>query len=176
MGMIGNYLMVREEIIEEIKSGRLLASDFLYSDDYSIGTSEHSLNIDKSWYAIHFALTGEILEELEFGLPEIKNNNPLSKIVVNCQQLCDEDVGYGPPMYLSVAEVKDVNIALQSISKEDFRSKFDFSEMIKNAIYPIIDGEDMYVFFEYCLEYFVRVKEFYAKASKENMCIIFYIN
>ena len=51
MGMVGNYLMTSEEVIDKIKSNELSAGKFIFSKD-NITASEHYLYIDKSWYAI----------------------------------------------------------------------------------------------------------------------------
>ena len=166
MSMIGNYVMTDSETIEQILSGELSAEDILYDEDDN--EPEDFIDIDKSWHAIHFTLTGEIDEGDE--------DNPLSKVVMNGQLLGDEDVGYGPPMYLTVSEVKETNEALQAVSNDDFAAKFDLAAMQENEIYPIIDDENPDEFLEYCLSYFGMVKEFFEKAAAGEKCIIFFLN
>ena len=166
MSMIGNYFMTDSETIEKILSGEVSAEEILYSEDDN--EPEDFLDIDKSWHAIHFTLTGEIDEGDE--------DNPLAKVVMNGQLLGDEDVGYGPPMYLTASEVKEANAALQSVSNDDFVAKYDINAMHKNDIYPIIDDENAEDFLEYCLCYYVSVKEFFEKAAKNNKCIVFFLN
>ena len=166
MSMIGNYVMTDSDTIEKILSGKISAEDVLYDEDDS--EPEDFLDIDKSWHAIHFTLTGDI--------DEGDGKNPLAKVVMNGQLLGDEDVGYGPPMYLSALEVKEVNAALQAVSDNDFTAKFDLKAMQKNEIYPVMDDENAEWFLEYCLNNFVLVKEFFEKAASDEKCIIFFLN
>ena len=166
MSMIGNYIMTDSETIEKILDGELSAEDVLYDEDDN--EPEDFIDIDKSWHAIHFTLTGEI--------DEGDGDNPLAKVVMHGQLLGDEDVGYGPPMYLTVSDVKEANAALQAISAEDFAAKFDGAAMRENDIYPIMQDENMDEFLEYCLAYFDIVKDFFDKAAEEEKCIIFFLN
>jgi len=166
MGMIGNYIMTDSETIKKILRGDLLAEDILYDEDDN--EPEDFIDIDKSWHAIHFTLTGEIDEGDE--------DNPLSKVVMNGQLLGDEDVGFGPPMYLTVADVKEANAALQTVSNDDFAAKFDVAAMRENDIYPVMDDENAEMFLEYCLNNFIIIKEFFEKAAADEKCIVFFLN
>ena len=165
MGMIGNYLMVTPDVIEKILAEELSANEVLYDEN---NNEENFLDIDKSWHAIHFTLTGEI--------DEGDGEDPLSKVIFSGQLLGDEDVGFGPPMYLSVEEVEAANTALQNVSDEAFKARFDVTAMQENDIYPVTHDEDASDFLTYVMSYFSQVKDFFAKAAQNYKCIIFFIN
>jgi hypothetical protein len=103
-------------------------------------------------------------------------NKPLSKVVSSNRTLGKKVVGYGPPVYLSALEVKEANTALQTISEDDFKAKFNVSAMQKNDIYLIPDDDkDASDFLEYCLDNFIILQEFFAKAAQDDKYIIFYM-
>ena len=51
MGMIGCYIRMDDENVKELQNGAQL--------DIS-GSDDNTLDIDKSWHAIHFVLSGEV--------------------------------------------------------------------------------------------------------------------
>jgi len=165
MGMLGSYVMADEDIIEKIKSGEISAADILYNEDGDL--PEDSIDIGHSWHAIHYILTGDI------GACE--GDDPLLKVVLGGQPLGDEDFGYGPPLYLSVADVKETNAALQSISNDDFSARFNYSEMQIEDIYATKYDGSAEVFLCSCLEGFISIKEFFAESANSNKCIIFFV-
>ena len=53
MGMLGNYIAVGEDELKRIRSGEI--------DIFDINPEEHrTLDIDKSWQAVHYLLCGDI--------------------------------------------------------------------------------------------------------------------
>jgi hypothetical protein len=74
-----------------------------------------SMDLDKSWHAIHFLLTGSCWE----------GNLPLGFILHGGKVLEGVDVGYGPPRMLSSIQVAQVNQALASVPPEELRRRFN---------------------------------------------------
>jgi hypothetical protein len=162
--MIGNYAMADEETISKILNGKLSSVKFLYGKDDN--EPEDLIDIDKTWYAIHFTLTGDA------GV----GDDALSKVVLGMHPLGDEDVGYGPPMYLTASDVAEVSSALQVVSEDDFTERFSVLEMKENNIYPVTSDENEEEFLEYCLGYYVGLKDFFAEAAERGLGVVFWIN
>ncbi|HOP99918.1 MAG TPA: YfbM family protein [Acetivibrio clariflavus] len=160
MSMIGNYLLVDEETINGIKSGKIDISEFLYDTEHS---DDEYLDIDKSWHAIHYILCGQTWE----------GELPYYNAVLGGTEINDEDVGYGPARYLTPSEVKEVYEAIKDITEDEFKSKFDYEELAENEIYPQFDSNDDA---DYVWSYFVEVQEIFRKASINGKYMLMYIN
>lgn len=172
MSMIGNFYMLEQHIVEDIQAGKLsLAEDILYNEEKE-PDGEDCLDIDKTWHAIHFILTGQAGKTEE----ATGENTVLSKLIFSGNLLTDEDVGYGPAMLITQAEVKEIAKEIQGISRELLYKSFDLSTMLKNGVYPMINDEDEDGFFEYVWQYFEEIQRFFRVAAQENKCVIFYIN
>ncbi len=165
MSMIGNFFRTDDKTVRDLQTGKLLLGDLLYNEECEVD-DDCFIDIDKSWHAIHFILSGEVWEASE---------DPLSKVILNGNELNDEDMGYGPAMLVGHDDIHNINNALKSVSEEWFRKRFSISNMLKNEIYPVVDDEDEDDFFQYVYEYFKLVKEFYEEAEKENQCVLFFI-
>ncbi len=134
---------------------------YYMTEDYN--ELEESLDIDKSWDAIHFTLCNEI---------DKNSVNPLlSNVIFNRPQ----DEGEAVLSYWSVSEVKEIHFVLQTISTDDFKVRFDVSAMQKNEIYSVSKDEEADTFFSYCLEYFAAIKTFFKKACQNNKCLMLVI-
>lgn len=156
MEMVGKYFMVDQYAIEQIQSGKksVVAKDWLY--------------IDMVWHAIHFTLS-RIIDE-EFG------KNPLSKVVLGGRVLAEEDWGVHPIRYLSAKDVGITNTALQKVTDEEFKSKFDVTLMRENNIYPVTEAMDNDAFLEYAMGYLPDIREFFESAAQSDGFIIFSVN
>lgn len=127
---------------------------YYITEDYN--ELEEFLDIDKSWDAIHFTLCSEV---------EANNDNTLlSRVIFNRSQ----DEGEAVLSYWSVSEVKEIHFALQTISTDDFKARFDVPAMQKNEIYSVPKDEEADTFFSYCLEHFAAIKAFFKKACQNN--------
>jgi hypothetical protein len=160
MSMIGNYLMVDESVIGDIQTGRRLIDELLYESEIE---EDNFLYIDKSWHAIHFLLCRDT-----WG-----GEKPLFNVVLGGTEINQEDVGYGPARFLFVSEVKDTYKAIENISEDDMKEKFDWKELNKSEIYPTYrSNED----FEYVWGYFEELREFFKRASDTGKAMLLYIN
>lgn len=160
MSMIGNYLLVDEEIIHGISSGEIDISYYLYNTEHE---EDEYLDIDKSWHAIHFILCGSSAE----------GEIPFFNVVLGGTIINDEDVGYGPARYLTPVEIKEAYEVIKNIMEEDFRKKFDWNKLAESDIYPQFDSNDDV---EYVWSYFTMVQSLFEKASQNGKYMLLYIN
>jgi len=158
--MSGNYLMVEESIIEELKSGEVDITEFLYESEHN---KEDYLNIDKSWHGIHFLLCAD----------PCGGEKPLFNVVMGGEEINEEDVGYGPARYLTSLEVSEVFEAIKDITKDELSQKFDLEEFSRNDIYPNYQSQED---FKYLWFHFEQLKNFFEKASNVHKAVIVYIN
>jgi len=172
MGMTGNYKRISQEKLTELQNNPELIIDFLfpgYEADEIAELNGSYLYISKTWHAIHFLLTGTIAS----GQP------PLENVVMGGTPLGDPenpDFDYGPARFLNPLEVKEVAEAIGKISKAEFQSRFNPSELVEANIYPKIlwerGGQDE---LELLTECFLLLVNFFQEAAKREEIIIFYI-
>ena len=165
--MIGNLYRVTSKELEEILKDSSLLEDKVYSEESD--SLNNLLDLDKSWEGIFFLLTG-------YGIAEIDEAKaPLSWSVFG-EQIIDEeqDMGYGPANYIDSSQVNELNKALDKISTESLAKKYDAKKMMELGIYPEVWEEKES--FDYLMDYFEQLKEFYKVAEKENNAVISFIN
>jgi Domain of unknown function (DUF1877) len=167
MSMIGNYLRVTNEELQEY----LKDSSKLESRVYDERDSEdpNLLDVDKSWEAIFFLLTGQSLASSDEAVP------PFSWILLGSNEIDpDQDMGYGPATYTTAEETKDLSAAINKISTDEIKSRYNGSEMNKAGIYPEVWTESESA--EYLFGNFNSLKDFYTTASTNNQAVIIFIN
>jgi len=101
------------------------------------------IDLDKSWPAIHFLLTGA----------EKEGNFPFNFILAGGRPIPDSDSDYGDPRYFSPSEVRVIYIALSVIDSEDLLTRYDPC-IAKTELYPFIWDP------EYILENFNLMKDY----------------
>lgn len=160
MSMIGNYLAVTQEELDQLYSSPKKLTTFLYEE-----RSNDILDVDKSWHAIHFTLT---------GTPN-GGDAPLANVVFGVTPISDEDVGYGPALGTNAETVKTIANALNKITEIQFKEKFDAYALANAEIYPQIwdEGDDA---MDYVATYFSELRDFYREAAEDDLAIITFIN
>lgn len=96
--MIGSLFRVTTEDLEMILNNSSLLEEKVYdsADKYK----DDILEIDKSWEAIFYLLTGHPVAEME------EAKAPLSWVLFSGQVVDEaQDMGYGPAQYLTLAFV-----------------------------------------------------------------------
>ena len=161
MGMIGYFFKTNDETLEKIRGGS--TAEIVFQED----VKDSLLDIDKTWHAIHFILTGRKYDGEE--------GNILSQLIFGESPVNDDDLGYGPAMLNPKETVAQIADALNGWEKEDFRAKFHIQDMIENEIYPVMEDEEEEEFFTYVWEYFVLLKEFYQQAAGEGLHVLKFI-
>lgn len=167
MGMIGNLFRVTTKDLDEILNDSSILENKVYSEESS--NANDLLDIDKSWEAIFYLLTG-------YPVAEIDNvNTPLSWILFSGQVIDEEqNMGYGPAQYITSEQVKQLNIELKKFTRKYLQQKYDGKKMNEAGIYPQIWDEEESL--EYALDNFELLKEFYQTAERENKAVITFIN
>ena len=87
-----------------------------------------STDLDKAWHGIHYLLTGSASE----------GDAPLSFLVSEGRAVGAIHVGYCPARVFTAAETRTILQAIEGISDEDLRSRFDPGDMTAKKIYPEI--------------------------------------
>ena len=167
--MIGNIRLATDAEIGALLADPPRVEEFLYGEDGELEPPDDvHLELDKSWHGIHFLLTGEAWS----GTP------PLDFIVSGGRPVGDEDVGYGPARAFSSAEVARVAAALDPITAERLRERFDGQRMVRAEIYPEIWARDPADddTLGYLVEYFELLKPFVAQAAERQLGMLVYLN
>jgi hypothetical protein len=120
--------------------------------------------LDKAWHGIHFLLTGSAWE----------GEQPLNFLLTAGEAIEGSETGYGPDRVFTSEDVKQIDNALQSISKKEFESRFDPQKMMEEDIYPNIwdrpkEEDDT---LSYISEYFVEMKQYIHTIAAKNMGIV----
>lgn len=159
MGMIGCYVAVDDDTAKRIADGEL---DIFELDEEKYPT----LDIDKTWEAICYMLTGDICE----GEP------PLSYVVpLLDDNALDVDMDFGA-FYLTSERVKEGYEAIKNMGEAELKSIFSLERMKEDEIYPVTEDEDKEGFFSYVYQHFQALKEFYKSTSESGKNLIFYIS
>lgn len=162
MSMIGYFLAVSPEQCDTLVRDPASVATFVIEaveDQDELGAD--FLDIDKSWHAIHFLLTGVV----EGGEP------PLAWAVFAPTSI-GEDVGRGPARVLMPNEVVDVSKALAPLSADKVKRKCDLHVMNEREIYPRgwMSGDA-----DYIAENFNSLKKLYDSAARRRMAILQWI-
>jgi len=176
MSMIANYMHIPPEQLAELQADPGSISNFLellYPDEQADEDTEgdlpkiRHLDIDKAWHGIHYLLNGRAWE----GEP------PLFNVVFGGTELGDEDLGYGPARYLTPEEVRETYLALERISVDDLRARYNARAMTKAEIYPEIVWErDGDLALQYLVDYYVEVVEFFEEATRLGDAMLLYMD
>ena len=93
--------------------------------DFAPGEGE-AVNVDKAWHGLHWLLTGTADE----------GELPLSFLLAGGREVDDGDADIGNTHTLSARETRDVAAALDWLSDDDLRARFDAAEMTRLDLYP----------------------------------------
>jgi hypothetical protein len=122
------------------------------------------IDLDKSWHAIHYLLTGSA----EDGEP------PLNFIISGGKEVGNIDVGYGPARIMKSNEVRQVLNTISKISVETLISRYNPENLTKNKIYPEIwnrpDEESQNR--EYISENYAQMIAFFEQAVSTNLGLV----
>ncbi len=124
------------------------------------GEPPEVIDLDKSWHGIHWLLTGAtgevgaVLGQVIFGGEEF-----------------GEDEGYGPPRSLEPTKVAEVSEALEAVSDDDLRGRFDAAAMSEAGVYPDIWDEPD-VLEDYLLPNVQILRDFYTFAAENQRYVV----
>jgi hypothetical protein len=165
MSMIGNLRLVSDEQLSVLFADPEQVEDFLYESDEP---SPDEDDVDKAWHGIHFLLTGSAWD----GEP------PLNFLVAGGREIGNVDVGYGPARGFTSAEVAEIARALEKISSDDLRARFDGEQLMSAEIYPEIWDRDPAEddMLGYLVDYFEPMKALISRGAREGRALLVYIN
>jgi len=124
-------------------------------------------DLEKAWHGIHYLLTGTAWE----GSP------PLNFLAAGGREVGTIDVGYGPARVFRSAEVKEVHAALEGLTDEALRARFDPDAMMKLKIYPEIwdsDPKDDDTL-GYLMDYVSTLRAFLRQAVDAKRGLVVYV-
>ncbi|ATB42788.1 hypothetical protein CYFUS_008267 [Cystobacter fuscus] len=169
MGMILVFRLARREQLSSLLASPEQVIDFLHdTDEEDAGRSESGFDLDKAWHGLHFLLTGT-----DWG-----GKPPLNFIVAGGEMIGDVDVGYGPARAFTPEQLAALSRALDAISSDALRQRFDPAKMMELDIYPSIwdrdpaDDDTL----GYVLEYFEMLKSFLRKGAEQGLGFLVYMS
>lgn len=129
--------------------------------DAAAGEGRH-MDFDKSWHGLHYVLTGTAWE----GEP------PLDFLVHSGQQIGDVEIGYGPARAFVHADIAAIHAALEALSNETLKARYNPAEMDSLDIYPTIWARDGDEGWDYIAEYLDRFRVFLREAVQSRMGLV----
>ena len=163
MGMIANYQQTTDFELESLKA----STDLVDAIEELQETKEPDLcDIDKTWDALHFLLTGKsAVEPIE--------NDPISEAIVGQFNVSGEDADEfvsGTP----AARVKVIAEALQGLDFDAYAEKFNMQSFAEHDIYPNIWSydEEAEEILEDMRECFESLKRFYLRMAEKGAAVL----
>ena len=132
------------------------------------GAEGLNTDLDKAWHGIHYFLTGTAWE----------GTHPHNFLVSGGTEVGDIDVGYGTARVLTAAETREALDAVNALSDEDLKARFDPQDMLAKEIYPEIWSRDPAEddTLEYVMEYFQILRRFLSQTVDKGLGIVVYIS
>jgi hypothetical protein len=129
---------------------------------------EDTMDLDKTWHALHFLFTGSDWE----------GNFPNGFLVSCGEPIGDVDVGYGPAKVFTPQQVDEIAAFLGSVDQIGLKQRFDPKKMHEMEIYPSIwDNEaDPEQELEYVLGGLEELQGFIRETVDRKMALLVYIN
>jgi hypothetical protein len=166
MSMCGCYRRVTVAELDRLLKDSSDIFTFLHPDDPADLLEDSFLDIDKTWAAIQFLLTRDVIGDQ--GKP------PLSYAVRGGTWLGDVDVGYGPARYLLPEQVRALAEAMEAISDAELRKRFDMATLAEAGVYPGV-WEDVEEELGYLLPQYASLQAFMAEAARTGDAMLLWI-
>ena len=124
-----------------------------------------STDLDKAWHGLHYLLTGTAWA----------GDAPLNFLAAGGREVGDLEVGYGPARVFTAAETRAVRDALDRVTADDLRGRFDADAMTAAEIYPEViwkrvPPEDDPL--GYLMEYFGTLRSFVEAAVAARVGLV----
>ena len=165
MSMNGHFHRISDQEIQAVLAD---PANVLPSAEWWEPSDRPHLDIDKAWHGLQFLLTGD----------DERADNPLNFITTGGTEVGDVDVGYGPARVFTSSEVRQIAAALDGISADHLRSRFDPQAMMAAFIYPAIwdrdPAEDDAL--EYLTSFWEPLKEFVTSAARDGSGLLVYLS
>ncbi|TYC19202.1 DUF1877 family protein [Micromonospora sp. MP36] len=125
MELIGRRLSADE--LRAVLDDPTMVDLLLYGDldDDDAEMPEPELDLNKSWHALHYLLTGTAWEIGDGAGAAILGGEEIG-----------EDGGYGPARLLDAETVREISTALDTLDVDTLRARYDVKAMMAADIYP----------------------------------------
>ena len=166
MSMNGNFKALSDEELDSLLADPSRVEQLLYASFFGGSSNGHDdLEIDKAWHGIHFLLTGTAWE----------SSLPLGFIVAGGDEVGD-DLGYGPARALRSEDVLKIGTALEPLTTEELRRRFDADRMTELEIYPFGWSQDPDGELEYLLEFYTELRAFVRRTAERRHGLLVYLS
>lgn len=165
MSMNGNFKALSDQELDALTAHPSRVEELLFASLLGGSSNGHDeLEIDKAWHGIHFLLTGTAWE----------GSFPLNFIVVGGEEVGD-DLGYGPARALPSGDVAKVDAALDPLTTDELRGRFDATRMSELEIYPFGWSDDPDGELQYLLEFYVELRAFVRRTAERGHGLLVYL-
>ena len=156
--MIGNYIAVENSVLQQIIDGNKAILEIETNQ-------EQTLDIDKSWQALHYLLC----KNIDNGEPPIGYVVPLLD-----DNVIESEQDFGA-FYITPEQVKAASNFLNVLNEDTIKKMYDFKMMQKEELYPLVEDDDENEFYEYIFLYLMELKQYFMQTAKQGYAIVFYI-
>ncbi|WBB68589.1 YfbM family protein [Micromonospora sp. WMMD812] len=179
MGMYGSWLRVSEAELARAKDdldwAYGLAERVSEAEDDDPPGDPRCSGTDKAWHALQF-----LLDRRDFPVSIVYGEESFIDLPDDPEEALDvieasgADWGYGPPGYLTPAQVVEAAAALAELTEEDLVGGVDPAELQRAEIYPTVwdrPGELAWV-----AHFLPGVRDYFIAAAKNGDAVICWIS
>ena len=134
---------------------------YIQEDIEAAWDEAHLCETDKAWDAIHRCLT-------DGNLTIAPATNPLGKLILGGRQLHSDTETYIVNL-VEANELPEILGALEGVTKESMEARYD---QLEDSDYEEFSDED----WEYTWDNFSEIRDFIARAARENRSLIFTVD
>lgn len=174
--MNGNWLRVSPAELERATTD--LGWAYQLAGQERAAESERWSCTDKAWHGLDF-----LLHRLGFEIPvvlgaesfvELPDVEPDSDEMFDFLENLEDDWGYGPPSYLTPAQVSAAAEQLAELTEEDLIRGVDPAELTEAEIYPNFwDEQDQ---LPWIAHYLPSARTYFAAAAKNGEAVICWLD
>jgi hypothetical protein len=162
MSMIGHFRLVPESSLPPLQDyDDEQMADFLFPEDFD---SDPTVDIDKSWHAIHFLLCAS---------PD-PGTSEESKAILGGSEV-GPDLGYGPLRVLPPNDVARVADVLEGIDRAALLERFDPARLTAADVYPQMWDEDDPTLESYIGDNYETVRNLYLQGREAGQAMLLWL-
>jgi Domain of unknown function (DUF1877) len=165
MSMIGNFRALPDKELEALFAEPSRVEQLLYESLLGGGSNGNELDVDKAWHGLHFLLTGSAWQ----------GTFPLNFIAAGGREVGD-DLGYGPARGLTSRDVLQIDAALEPLTADELRQRFDPQRMTELEIYPFGWSDDPDSERDYLLEFYADLRGFVRRTAEHGHALLVYLS
>ena len=166
MSMNGNLKALSDQELDALAADPSGIEQLLYASFFGGTSNGHDdLEIDKAWHGLHFLLTGTAWE----------GSFPHNFLVTGGEEIGD-DLGYGPARALRGTDVLKVDTALDPLTGNELRGRFDPARMTELEVYPFGWSDDPDGELAYLLEFYRELRVFVRRTAERGHGLLVYLS